>query len=323
MNRTSSRRLLVVGDSGATRRLHESFQQLAPRRYVWLGIVADGPVDGNLGVTLGDSRDLAEIVSRHRPTDLVVALERPGLTLTKTLLQLAGNGVRLVDARNLREELTQRVAVLGDEDVWVTALARLSCRRWGARAVKRALDLLAAICAVFALAVVLFPVALALKLDRAGSVFVAERRVGRFGRPFTLLRFRTARCAPGAQQWPFVDPPPPTRTGEYIRRIGIDRLPQAFAILAGHLSLVGPRAIEPEYLRRIERESPVFLLRSAVKPGLTGWEQLHREGRRIYDTLRLLEYHLYYIKPQSISLDLRTLMRSALALFGLRRAAGN
>ena len=315
MSRRSARRLLIVGDSAGARRLYESFQQLAPADWHWLGVVADTSTDIGLGVTLGNTRDLGEIIAGHHPTD-VVTTGQLGLTLTKIVLQLPESGVRVVDVRSMHEELTHRVAVLGDEEVWVTMLKKLSCPRGPSGVAKRVLDLVAAVCAVIVLAMVFVPVALALKLSGAGSVFVVEQRIGRRGRPFKVLRFRTARAGPESAQWPFVDPPAPTPIGSIIRRAGIDRLPQAFSILAGDLSLVGPRAAVLESAQRMERESPVFLLRTVVKPGLLGWEQLHRESRTFYDALRVLEYDLYYVKHQSFGLDLRILVYSALALLG-------
>lgn len=323
MSRISSRRLLIVGDSDPARRLHESFQQRAPRNWEWLGVVADGPAGADLGMKLGMTSDLAEIASRHRPTDLVVAVRSPGLSLCKTLLHLAKNKFRVIDVRTLHEELTHRVPVLGDDHAWDTALSRLSRQSLWTRTGKRTLDLIAGTCAFLAFALALFPVALGLTLERAGSVFVLERRVGHLGRLFTLVRFRTTRSGPAGQNWPFVEAPAPIRTGALIRRFGIDRLPQSLAILAGHLSLVGPRAAEAQSLQRIERESPVFLLRTAVRPGLIGWEQLHTESRSNYDALRPLEYDLYYIKYQSFRLDLRILAHRALAFFGVDRTFGN
>jgi lipopolysaccharide/colanic/teichoic acid biosynthesis glycosyltransferase len=170
-----------------------------------------------------------------------------------------------------------------------------------------------------AFAVALIPLAPLLALERAGSIFVHERRVGRFGRPFTMLRFRTARKASGEPHWPFADPAAPTRIGAVIGRLGIDRLPQSLAILSGHLSLVGPRPMDVEAQQRIAQALPVFLARSAIKPGLTGWEQMHHESRSNLDLLRQLEYDLYYVKYQSAALDICILWRRALAVAGLRR----
>lgn len=322
MTQVSVRRFILLGDNRPARRLHESFEQLAPCSWEWLGAVADNPVAADLGMKLGMTCDLAQIVSRHHTTDLIVATQSPDLALCKTLLRLARNGVRVTNVRTLHEELTHRVPVVGDNDAWDTAVDRLAHRGLRTRAAKRMLDFVAGTGAFAAFALAVFPVALGLMLERAGPVFVRERRVGRLGRPFTLLRFRTDRIGPAGRRWPFVDAPAPTRTGAFIRRLGIDRLPQSLAILAGHLSLVGPRPAEVDYQRRIESEFPVFLARTVVKPGVTGWEQLHRESRTAFDTLRQLEYDLYYIKHQSFGLDLRIIMRSALLFLGLH-GAGN
>jgi lipopolysaccharide/colanic/teichoic acid biosynthesis glycosyltransferase len=111
--------------------------------------------------------------------------------------------------------------------------------------------------------------------------------------------------------------PSMTLTGKIVHRLRLDRLPLALALVAGNMSLVGPRATAPDTFSRLECESPVFRLRTLVKPGLLGWEQLHRESRSSYDTLRPLEYDLYYIKHYSLRLDLLILARSAAAFVGL------
>jgi len=321
MNRTNSRRFLVVGDSAAARRLYESFQQVAHPRHVWCGVVADSAPNADLGDWQGPSDAIVEIVSRLRPTDLIVARNQLDLLLAKHLLRLAEGGLQIVDACALEEELTERVSLLGRDDIWATTLRGLRARGHGSRIFKRLLDVVAALCAIAALAIAIGPVALALKLERAGSVFVREQRVGRFGRRFSVLRLRTFRNTAGRRRWPFDDPAPRLLSGEIIRLLGLQRLPLAFAILSGQLSLVGPRALEPEAMRQLERESSVHLLRTTITPGLVGWEQLHFESRSVYDALRPLEYDLYYIKHQSFKLDVRILARIALRMLRMNRLA--
>jgi lipopolysaccharide/colanic/teichoic acid biosynthesis glycosyltransferase len=318
MTNASTRRIVLIGDSGPARRLHESFQQVAPSSWEWLGTVIDTPAETVPGKHLGMTCDLAKIVSHHAPTDLVLAIQAPSLLLCEALLRLASAGIRVTNAHALHDELTHRIPVVDDNGAWDTALDRLAHQSPWTRASKRTLDLVIGVCAFAAFSLALLPVAFGLTLERAGSVFVRERRVGWLGRPFTLLRFRTARSGNGGPHWPFVDAPAPTRTGVFIRRLGIDRLPQSFAILSGHLSLVGPRPMEVEHQQRVQRELPVYLARTVVKPGLMGWEQLNRESRNAFDTIRQLEYDLYYVRHQSFGLDLRIIMRSVLAFLGLR-----
>ena len=318
MSRARARRLLLVGDTPEARRLRESFQQLAPGDWEWLGTASDTPVDVALQPWLGASDELPGLVSRHRPTHVVVALAHPPLALARTLLQLRDRAPTVLDVDTAHEELAQRFPLVGSEQAWAMALRCLSRRRPLSRAAKRSLDILVGLGAAAALVLVLPPAALALRLEGAWSVFVAERRVGLRGMRFTLLRLRTSRDAQGAG-WPLAEPPPPLRTGAWLGRLRLDRLPRAFALLAGHLSLVGPRAVDEAAQERAERESPAFLLRTAVKPGLVGWEQLHRESRSLYDALRPLEYDMYYIKHQSLALDLRILLLAALSVLGFRR----
>jgi lipopolysaccharide/colanic/teichoic acid biosynthesis glycosyltransferase len=316
------RRLLIVGESSEVERCSESFRQLAPLGWEWIGIASDTRAPQSLGKHVGTTHELTGLVTHHRATDLALAIENPEMHLCRTIFDLARAGIRVTDIRTFHEQLTRRLPLLGNDGAWCTALIRMSRRSWWTRLAKRSLDMIAGAIAFTAFALVLIPVAMGLALERAGSIFVSERRVGHFGRRFILLRFRTERDYPAGRAWPFSDPPAPLRTGAVIRRLGIDRLPQCLAILRGTLSLVGPRAAEVQYHERVEREFPMYLTRTVVKPGLTGWEQLHRESRITYDKLRPLEYDLYYIKHQSLGLDLRILADTALKVIRPLRIGG-
>jgi exopolysaccharide biosynthesis polyprenyl glycosylphosphotransferase len=160
--------------------------------------------------------------------------------------------------------------------------------------------------------------------DPRSPVFYTQVRVGRFGTPFNIYKFRTMR--PDAEQltgpvWAAVDDPRVTRLGRFLRRYRLDEIPQILNILRGEMSVVGPRPERPAIGVELARRIPFFSERENVPPGLTGWAQIrYPYGSSLEDAMRKLEYDLYYIKHMSLSLDLQIILSTMrIVLFGKER----
>ena len=154
-----------------------------------------------------------------------------------------------------------------------------------------------------------------------GPVFYKQKRVGRNGRTFDILKFRSMRVGAeksGKAQWAAVNDPRVTRVGGFIRRSRIDELPQVLNVLRGDMSLVGPRPERPEFAQQLEKTIPYYHLRHSVNPGITGWAQIHcHYGASESDAREKLQYDLYYIKNFSSSLDILILVNTvAVVLWG-------
>ncbi|HYD84579.1 MAG TPA: sugar transferase, partial [Opitutus sp.] len=174
--------------------------------------------------------------------------------------------------------------------------------------------------------------ALAILIDDGGPVFFSQNRVGRNHRPFKIRKLRTMRSSPppGAST-----PPIPganelytqlndariTRVGRFLRATRIDEFPQLWNVLVGDMSLIGPRAEWDRLVQNYEREIPCYYFRHLVKPGITGWAQVNYPyGASIDDTLRKLEYDLYYIRHFSFLLDASIMLKTIhIMLFGKGR----
>jgi lipopolysaccharide/colanic/teichoic acid biosynthesis glycosyltransferase len=170
---------------------------------------------------------------------------------------------------------------------------------------------------------VLLPfIAAAIKLESPGPVFYRQMRAGQGGRPFQLLKFRTMIAgaeADGQARWARAIDARVTRVGRLLRRTRLDELPQLFNVLRGDMSLIGPRPERPELIAVLEQEIPFYRARLLVKPGLTGWAQVnYGYGRSVEDARVKLEYDLYYIKQQSIWLDLVILFRTVEVVLGMK-----
>ncbi len=154
--------------------------------------------------------------------------------------------------------------------------------------------------------------AIAIKLDDGGPVFFGQARIGRHKVPFRLLKLRTMRESTGPGD-PYTRKGDSriTRVGRLLRSARLDELPQLWNVLMGQMSLIGPRAEWDRLVGEYEREIPCYHFRHLVKPGITGWAQVnYRYGSGIEDTLRKLEYDLYYIRNFSFMLDASIVLKT-------------
>ena len=167
-----------------------------------------------------------------------------------------------------------------------------------------------------------FPfIAAAIYLDSPGPIFYTQWRVGKGGALFKAYKFRSMvpHAEKGNAVWAQENDPRVTRVGRILRRTHIDEFPQYYNILKGEMSAVGPRAERPEFEEELKQEIPYYRLRYAVKPGMAGWGLINQGyGASKEDALLKLEHDLYYIKHQSLRLDLLILARTIVDTLTLR-----
>jgi sugar transferase (PEP-CTERM system associated) len=155
------------------------------------------------------------------------------------------------------------------------------------------------------------------------SVFYKQKRVGKDGKLFNILKFRSMR--PDAEKdgakWATKNDNRVTSIGNFIRKYRIDELPQLLNVIKGEMSFIGPRPERPEFVQQLVKEVPYYNQRHNVKPGLAGWAQLNYPyGASVKDSLEKLKYDLYYVKHQSLLLDILILIRTVeVVLFGKGR----
>ncbi|RDV29185.1 TIGR03013 family PEP-CTERM/XrtA system glycosyltransferase [Alteromonas aestuariivivens] len=155
------------------------------------------------------------------------------------------------------------------------------------------------------------------------SVFYKQERVGLNGKLFKIIKFRSMR--PDAEKdgakWASKNDDRVTRIGHFIRKYRIDELPQLFNVFKGEMAFIGPRPERPEFVEKLVREVPYYNQRHNVKPGLAGWAQLNYPyGASVEDSMEKLKFDLYYVKHQSLLLDILILIRTVeVVLFGKGR----
>lgn len=308
----------IVGTGRAAQQLLHAL-----RRNSWTGIevryfvgqqnaTEDGPAmlcDIPIRAPLNNLRQILEA----EPVDAVFIALPAGdayrVNHVLTALETSLADVRLVP--EISPTFTMRPNVTELDGVPILSLRQTPLYGWNAVA-KRAFDLLfGSICLLIALPLMLV-IAIAIKLTSRGPVFYRQRRVGFDGREFTLIKFRT--MIHGAENetgpvWAVRDDARRTRLGAFLRRTSLDELPNLFNVLAGQMSLVGPRPERPELIERFKDEIPRYMLRHKIKAGMTGYAQI--KGLRGNTSLkRRVQHDVHYIRNWSLGLDLRILART-------------
>jgi len=182
--------------------------------------------------------------------------------------------------------------------------------RFGARAAKRAFDLIGAIAGLLVLAPVLLVVTTLVRIFLGAPLLFRKQRPGKDGKLFTCLKFRTMTEARNAEGRLLADADRMTRFGRFLRSFSIDELPELINVVRGEMSLVGPRPLLPKYL---DRYTPAQMRRHQVKPGITGWAQVN--GRNGIDWDRKFELDLWYIDHHNLWLDFVILARTLAQFF--------
>lgn len=268
---------------------------------------------------------LEDIINEFDIDDIVVASQPvENSCLKDDLLRWKMKGGNIYDMLTLSEVFLYKVSVSYMKERWIfDNLGSESLHRKVYNRLKRISDILISLTAV----IIFFPIgiviSLAVKFSSKGPVFFIQNRIGRNHKPFPMVKFRT--MVSGAEkkgpQWADKEDSRVTAVGKFLRKTRLDELPQFLNVLRGDMSIVGPRPERDYFVQELEKKLPFYSLRVSVKPGLTGWAQVHygyaaseKEGGEKW------EYDLYYIKNMSAFLDLKILLKTVhIVIFGKGR----
>jgi lipopolysaccharide/colanic/teichoic acid biosynthesis glycosyltransferase len=182
---------------------------------------------------------------------------------------------------------------------------------------KRVVDVASALVGLALLAVVVPVVWVLDRLGNPGPLFFHQTRIGKSGREFTIVKFRSMPPGNSEGDWTTELDPRLSATGRWMRRVHLDELPQAVNVLRGELSLVGPRPEQPRYVAELTEKIPFYEIRHLVNPGITGWAQVKFPyGASVEDALEKLQYEFFYLRHQGPVLDSRILARTLRSVFG-------
>jgi exopolysaccharide biosynthesis polyprenyl glycosylphosphotransferase len=312
--RASGARVLIIGTSPLARQLVAEIGARHGGRYHVVGVVNDvnEPDLPVASLLAGPLASLGSIIEDLRPDRIVLALsDRRGRLPMRELLEAHVQGVVVEDGVECYERLTGKIAIEALTPSCLIASGDFRKRHMDL-AFGHALSLLVSLTAIIVLAPLFALVVLAIKLDSPGPVFFVHDRIGLRGRRLKLLKFRTMRAADGpTSEWVRDNGHRITRVGKWLRRFRLDELPQLINVLRGEMNLIGPRPHPESNFELFAKEIPYYSLRSAVRPGLTGWAQV-RQGyaNGLEEETEKMRYDLYYIKHMSAWLDLGILLQT-------------
>jgi exopolysaccharide biosynthesis polyprenyl glycosylphosphotransferase len=255
---------------------------------------------------------LAEVVSTQRP-DLIVLTDDPNSSaVLDRLLDIADDGFRVAGLTSFYEYALGSVPLQHITPMWFMSLLHVRQRPY-ARWMKRAFDLTAAGIGLLVTAPLLPIIALAVRRT-PGPVIFRQVRVGASGRRFVIYKFRTmvhGAERPGEAVWACDADPRTTRIGAFLRRTHLDELPQLYNVLKGDMSMVGPRPERPEFIEMLEESVPFWSRRLLIKPGMTGWAQVHcgyaSDREAAYEKLA---YDFWYLRHRNLTVDLAICVRT-------------
>ena len=311
-------RVLVLGTGPEARLVEASLASANPLGIRLVGFYAlekmrDTAVSQAKVIARGSG--LEDTVRQLGIHEVIVAVrqQRGGVLPLRSLLDCRLDGVQITDLARYFERVHGQVPIESLKVSWL--IYGHGFRQNALRnAVKRSFDLVVSAALIVVTAPIMLLAGLMIAAEGGGPIIYRQERVGFRGRTFTVLKLRSmARDAEqdGKATWAVRNDARVTRVGRFIRRARIDELPQLLNVLKGEMSFVGPRPERPEFVAMLTEQIPFYAVRHSVKPGLTGWAQVrYSYGATVEQSIRKLEYDLYYVKNHTLLLDLVILLET-------------
>jgi len=268
---------------------------------------------------LGDLQNISQIINERHIDEVILALERDHHDRTIDIIRLLQDhkvGIKtnpdMFDAISglARTQQLHGIPLIDIMPDYMPLWERIA---------KRVFDIFVALFALTLVSPLLLIIAIAVKLDSKGPVLFSQERVGKNGKPFNVLKFRTmiqdAEANTGPV-WATEADPRVTRVGRVLRHLRLDEIPQAINILRNEMSLVGPRPERQFFVDKISKLYPLYPRRHQVKPGITGWAQVKQGYDTTLEASRLkLKYDLFYLENISVRLDFKIIMYTVYVMF--------
>ena len=315
-------RILVVGTGETARLLLRRLQQNPGLGYRVAGLISEGKsprfVEGYR--VLGHLSQFSRLLQTQEPEEVIFALPASAHgKLIPMLVTLQDTPVKYKIVSDLFGIITQPLEsdVLLDMPVFEMKEAPLN--QWHNRAMKRLFDFIFSSAGLLALSPLLALLALGVKISSPGPVFFRQKRVGRDGQIFSMLKFRSMKTGTETVAFTAQKDPRVTAWGAVLRKTSLDELPQLLNVLAGQMSLVGPRPEVPGLVEKFEKEIPRYFERHQVKSGITGWAQVNglRGNTSLHERVK---YDIYYIENWSLLLDVKIIIRTVLDILEHKHA---
>ena len=315
-------RVLIVGTGPDAAMVARDFNESKTMQRNVVGYLATPQADASgVAADLGKAQvfdgasSIVDLVFKHGIDEIVVAVrdQRGGNVPMDQLLACRIRGIPVLDLAGCFERARAEVPLDSLKASWLVygkGFEQGKVRH----AVKRLVDILGSSILLAVAAPVMLIAAVAVHLTSPGPILYRQERVGFGGKVFMCLKFRSMRNdaeKDGVARWAAKNDSRVTPFGAFMRKTRIDELPQLFSVLKGEMSLIGPRPERPAFVAELRKHIPFYDLRHSIKPGLTGWAQVRSGyGASIEDARRKHQFDLYYVKNNSLILDLLVLIET-------------
>ncbi len=316
---SARRRVLIIGTDWAATTIIDAIGRYTHDLYDIFGVIAetDDQLKDISGVpVVGTGKDIARLIYTEHISELIVtSTHELSSEIFQGVMDAYEHGAAIVPMPLLYERITGQVPVEHVINNWAVVLPMDGDSIFNPQlAIKRIMDIVISLIGMVVFLILLPFVAVIIRLDSPGSIFYSQERTGLNGRLFRIYKFRSMRADAEAKTgavFSHQGDSRVTRVGRFMRKTRLDELPQIVNILRGDMSIVGPRPERPEHIKRLTEKIPFYRTRLVIRPGLTGWAQVrYNYGSTDEDALIKLQYDLYYIRHQSIVLDLNIILRT-------------
>ena len=310
-------RILFIGSGALAKECSDlAMQDTSYHKYDIAGFIPmpqeDLLVPADRLMTIKEGHSLAWVAQANNVKEIVVSVEnrRSGFPIQE-LLDCKLQGIKVTDAATFFERETCQIRVDSLQPSWLVFGGGFD-QSFVRAFMKRSFDLVCSGAILLATFPVMMITALLIYIEDRGPIFYQQERVGKDGHSFNVLKFRSMGIHAekgGKPQWAAQNDPRVTRVGNFIRKTRIDELPQILNVFKGEMSFVGPRPERPYFVEQLAEVVPYYNVRHSIKPGITGWAQVrYGYGSSAEDALQKLQYDLYYVKNNSLFLDLLILI---------------
>jgi len=316
------RRVVVLGGGAFAASLLEEYENTMKALGVKIiGFIAGHepqPQEVPAEYILPEPGDLYEFCRKNRVAEIVIAQQerrrsRGGQLPVEALMQCKLRGIDITNGIDFYERELKKAKLDLVHPSWIVFSEGFKVSRSRDFA-KRLLDLVISLTLVVIMLPFIILTALAVLIETGRPVLYSQTRVGMFGKPFRIYKFRSMRQdaeKDGKARWASANDNRVTRVGAFIRNTRLDELPQIYNVIKGEMSIVGPRPERPEFVTELKEKVPFYDTRHYVKPGLMGWAQLkYPYGASVEDARGKLEYDLYYSKNHSLLMDILIMIQT-------------
>ncbi len=317
------KRTLVIGWGKEARKISERVALAPALGYDIVGFISPKKIIKKKNYrkipVLSDINKLNKIIKEQNIQEVIISLSKPSLTQMENIIaQCNGQPVGIKIVPHLYNVVIGQVRTNQIYGFPLIEILPAIMPQWE-QTVKRLIDIFLSIIIVAGFLPLWVLFAIIIKIDSKGSIFYLQKRVGKNGKEYVMIKFRS--MVEGAEKmtgpvWAAPDDPRVTRFGKFMRKYRLDEIPQLINVIKGDMSWVGPRPERPNFVKTLKEKLPLYNRRLQVRPGITGWAQI----KGVYDQTiehvkQKLQYDLYYIENMSLRMDIKIIIHTIYIMF--------